>query len=60
MKTVISAAGNLKRENPTMNEVCHIYVSRDQHKYLKVVRLLYVFKGPSRRINQFGVLFIFI
>ena len=25
MKTVISAAGNLKRENPTMNEVCNLY-----------------------------------
>ena len=25
MKTVISAAGNLKRENPTMNEVCGLY-----------------------------------
>ena len=26
VKTVISAAGNLKRENPTMNEVCDTYV----------------------------------
>ena len=24
VKTVISAAGNLKRENPTMNEVCDL------------------------------------
>ena len=43
VKTVISAAGNIKREHPTLNEVCTLYMyTVCMHMYIHVYICMYV------------------